>query len=90
MTPIIEAFLVGVIATASITAGLYFLKFWRDTRDSFFLAFAASFTIEGINRVAILFLRRPNEGSPWIYLVRLLAFLLILIAILRKNYGSDA
>ena len=88
MTNTIETFLVGVIATASITAGLFFLKFWRDTRDSFFLAFAASFTIEGLNRAAMLFLQRPNEGSPWIYLVRLFAFLLILIAILRKNYGS--
>jgi uncharacterized membrane protein HdeD (DUF308 family) len=85
----IEAFLVGVIATSSVTAGLFFLKFWRDTRDSFFLAFAASFMIEGINRIAVLLLPRPNEGSPWIYLIRLFAFLLILFAILRKNYGKN-
>jgi hypothetical protein len=76
-----------VIATASVTAGLFFLKFWRDTRDSFFLAFAASFLIEGLNRVSLLFLPRPNEANPWIYLVRLFAFLLILIAIIRKNFG---
>jgi uncharacterized membrane protein len=85
----IEGFLVGVIATASITAGLFFFKFWRDTRDFFFLAFGASFTIEGLNRVGMLFLQRPNEGIPLIYLVRLLAFLLILFAILKKNYGRD-
>ena len=36
----IETFLVGVIATASLVAGLFFLKFWRDTHDSFFLAFS--------------------------------------------------
>lgn len=83
----IEGFLLGVIATASLTAALFFLKFWRDTRDSFFLAFAASFLIEGLNRASFLFLPRPNEGNPWIYLVRLLAFLLILGAIIRKNYG---
>jgi len=83
----IESFLLGVIATASVTASLFFLKFWRDTRDSFFLAFAASFLIEGLNRVSLLFVPRPNEGNPWIYLVRLFAFLLILIAIIRKNYG---
>jgi uncharacterized membrane protein len=86
----IEAFLVGVISTASVTAGLFFLKFWRDTRDSFFLAFSASFMIEGLNRFTVLLLPRPNEGSPWIYLVRLLAFLLILFAILRKNYGKSS
>ena len=82
----IEVFLLGVIATASVTAGLFFLKFWRDTRDGFFLLFAASFFIEGLNRVSMLFLAHPSEGNPWIYLVRLLSFLLILIAILKKNY----
>jgi uncharacterized membrane protein HdeD (DUF308 family) len=83
----IDGFLLGVIATASFTAGAFFLKFWRTTRDSFFLAFAASFLIDGINRSAVLFFDKPNEGSPWVYLVRLLSLLLILAAILRKNYG---
>jgi len=84
----IEGFLLGVIATSSITAGVFFLKFWRATRDSFFLAFAASFIIEGLNRCGILLLQKPNEGSPWIYSVRLLSLLLILAAILKKNYGE--
>lgn len=85
----VEGFLIGVIATASFTAGLYFLKFWRQTRDSFFLAFGVSFLLEGINRIGVLFLRTPSAGNPWIYLVRLVAFLLILAAILRKNYGRN-
>lgn len=85
----IESFLIGVIAISSLLAALFFLKFWRETRDSFFLAFAASFTVEGLSRVAALFLFRPDEGSLWYYLVRLLAFLLILFAILRKNYGRS-
>ena len=83
----IEGFLLGVVATASFVAGLIFLRFWRDTKDSFFLAFAASFTIEGLNRVGYLYLDSPNEGAPWIYAVRLFAFLLILGAILKKNIG---
>jgi uncharacterized membrane protein HdeD (DUF308 family) len=81
-------FLVGVIATCSITASVFFLKFWRQTRDQLFLAFAVSFLIEGLNRVAVLFLEKPNEGSPLIYIVRLFAFLIILAAILKKNYGT--
>ncbi len=86
----IEMFLLGVLAAASITAGVFFLRFWKDTRDLFFLAFAASFIIEGFNRVGLLLSERPNEGSPWIYLVRLLASLLILAAIVHKNYGRNA
>ncbi len=84
----IEGFLLGVIATSSITAGVFFLKFWRHTRDALFLAFAAAFIIEGLNRIAMLALQKPNEGSPWVYVVRLFAFLLILTGILKKNYFS--
>lgn len=85
----IEGFLLGVIVTASLTAGLFFLRFWRSTRDTLFLAFGAAFIIEGLNRVAFLFIDKPNEGSPAIYIVRLLAFLLILAAIIRKNSGRE-
>lgn len=81
----IEGFLLGVIVTASLAAGLYFLKFWKRTRDPLFLAFAAAFIIEGFNRIGFLFVARPNEGSPAIYVVRLLAFLLILFTIIWKN-----
>ena len=82
---VIESFLLGIIVTASLTAGLFFLKFWRATRDPLFLAFSLAFTIEGLNRTAVLLVERPNEGSPGIYAVRLLAFLLILGAIVWKN-----
>lgn len=85
----VEAFLLGALATMFITAGVYFLRFWVDTRDFFFLAFAASFTVEGVSRIFVLFQPKPNESSPWIYAVRLLASLLILAAILKKNYGKN-
>jgi hypothetical protein len=81
----IEGFLLGIIVTTSLIAAMYFLKFWRQTRDVLFLAFGAAFLIEGINRIGFLFVAMPNEGSASIYVVRLLAFLLILGAILYKN-----
>jgi hypothetical protein len=81
----IEGFLLGIIVTASLTAAAYFFKFWRQTKDSLFLAFAIAFFIEGLNRVGFLFVDTPNEAGPTIYAVRLVAFLLILGAIVRKN-----
>jgi hypothetical protein len=81
----IEGFLLGVIVTASLTASLYFLKFWKQTRDVLFLGFAAAFLIEAINRIGRLFAEHPAEGSPAAYAVRALAFLLLLAAILYKN-----
>lgn len=81
----IKGFFLGVIVTASIAAGAFFLKFWKQTRDPLFLAFALAFLIEGFNRIGFLLIETPNEGSPAIYVVRLIAFLVILAAIWRKN-----
>jgi len=77
--------LLGAIAMGSLVIGLLFLRFWRDGRDRLFLLFALSFFVEGINRVALALSPRPDEGSPIFYGVRLLAFLLILAAIVDKN-----
>jgi hypothetical protein len=83
-----NAFLLGLIAMASLTSGLFFLKFWNRSRDPLFLAFAISFLIEAVNRVVVLNLPNPSEASPWTYIVRLLAFAIILTAVIRKNFGN--
>jgi len=82
------SFILGMISAFSFTAAVFFLRFWRDTRDFFFLPFAVFFTVEGCNRIMMMFSAHPNEGSPWIYVLRLFALLLILSGILYKNYGS--
>jgi uncharacterized membrane protein HdeD (DUF308 family) len=84
----VHGFLLGVISAASLIAGLFFLKFWRDTRDTFFVWFAAFFLVESVNRTAFLLLERPSEGHPLIYLIRLFGFVMILVAIYRKNSES--
>lgn len=81
----VEGFLLGVIVTASLAASAFFLKFWRQTRDTLFLGFSAAFAIEGVNRLALLFIEHPDEGNPIIYMVRLFSYLLILAAIINKN-----
>ncbi len=81
-------FLLGAISMASFTASLFFFRFWRETRDFVFLAFAVFFVIEGIDRVATLSIARPNEGNPLLYLARLVGLAFILTAILIKNYGK--
>jgi uncharacterized membrane protein HdeD (DUF308 family) len=77
--------LLGAIAMASVTIGLFFLRFWHKTRDRFFLFFAVAFTLEGINRVLLALNRDATENEPFFYLVRLISFILILIAIVDKN-----
>jgi uncharacterized membrane protein HdeD (DUF308 family) len=82
----VEGFLLGVIATACLTAGMFFLRFWTKTHDRLFLAFSLFFFIDAANRIIFLSLPKPNEGSPWIYFVRLFALVLLLAAIVAKNY----
>lgn len=77
--------LIGAIAMASLVIGTFFLRFWRDGRDRFFLLFACSFFVEGLNRMAQALSESPNEGTLARYGVRFLAFALILAAIHDKN-----
>ena len=82
----IVPFMLGVIAALSFTAAMFFMRFWRETHDFFFIPFAVFFMVEGGNRIALLFFHNPSEGSFWIYFVRFCALLLILFGILQKNY----
>jgi hypothetical protein len=75
----------GAISMASVTIALFFLRFWRNTGDRFFLYFALSFFIEGLHRIYSAALNEAGEDSPLHYLIRLLAYGLILWAILEKN-----
>ncbi len=84
-----DLMLLGAVSMASLIAGLFFLRFWRDTGDRFFLLFGISFLVEGLNRAALGFSSDPNEGRPLFYFVRFLSFLLILIAIVQKNMARD-
>jgi uncharacterized membrane protein HdeD (DUF308 family) len=83
-----DMILTGAIAMASATISLFFFAFWRSTRDRFFLLFGASFLLEGVNRLLIGLSSFRDEDEPLYYLIRLVAYGLILIAILDKNRGN--
>jgi len=83
----IDGFLLGIIVMAALAASGYFFRFWRQTRDLLFLGFACSFLIEGINRIGFLFVANPESGSVTLYTVRVISYLLILVAIANKNRG---
>jgi hypothetical protein len=78
----------GAIVMGYAVAGLFFLRFWRETRDRLFLIFSGAFCILGIQRLVLAFTRDMIEDHTALYLVRLFAFLLILAAIVDKNRSS--
>lgn len=78
-------FLSGAVTAGFAMAALFFARFWRDTRDPLFLSFAIAFLLLGVGQTTLALSAMPDDYRPWVYLLRLAAFLLIVAAILRKN-----
>ena len=85
MNPTLVAFTGGIIAMGYAVAGLFFLRFYARSRDGLFIAFAAAFALMAVNQTLQVVLGIPREEQSPIFLLRLTAFVLIIIAILRKN-----
>ncbi|RYD43421.1 MAG: hypothetical protein EOP83_31825 [Verrucomicrobiaceae bacterium] len=82
-------FLSGAVAFGFFLAALFFLRFWRRTRDELFIAFAIAFALLGIGQGAVMLAYNFLEERSWAYLPRLAAFALILVAIVRKNQSRN-
>jgi hypothetical protein len=83
--PILAAFTAGALTLGWLAIGVFFLKFWRRTGDGLFLAFAIAFALLATNQAVPVLFGVPSEDQGYIYLLRLAAFLLIILAVLRKN-----
>lgn len=80
----------SALGMAYLTIALFFLKFWRPTRDRLFAMFATAFFLLAVQRFLLSVFREWSEDSVWLYGLRLLAFVLILWAIADKNRGTQA
>ena len=81
-------YLHGALMMGCFVIGLKFLKYWRLSRDRFFVFFASAFWIFAIGWGLRAFLEIGDEHGHFAYLPRLLSFLLILVAIFDKNRRS--
>jgi hypothetical protein len=81
-----NAVLAGAIAMALAVAGLFFYRFWRKTNDRIFALFSLSFFVLAVNRVAGVFLGQSH--GDYLFWVRLLAFTIILVAVIDKNRST--
>lgn len=78
-------FLSGAAVFGFFICGLLFLRFWRRTGDQLFLAFALAFPLLGTGQALLVLADMPTEEAEPIYLLRLVAFGIIILSILRKN-----
>lgn len=82
------SFVQAIAATAAWVCGLFFLRFWRESRDRLFLLFGAAFFLLALCWALLGLFSPAEETRPYIYAIRLAAFLLIIGAILDKNRGA--
>jgi hypothetical protein len=84
MAPI-DLYISGIITKGYLVAGLFFLRFWRRSADGLFLAFALAFWLLALNTGVAGLGGVSREELSYVYLLRLAAFSLIIIAIIRNN-----
>lgn len=78
-------FVWGLITMGYLIAGLFFLRFWSRTRDRLFGAFAIAFWLLAANQGLVAVSGVPREEQTWFYLLRLVAFVAIIAAVVEKN-----
>jgi hypothetical protein len=64
---------------------MYFFSFWRRLRERLFLSFGIAFSLLALNQLLLFVLGVADERGNYAYLLRVLAFVLILAAIVEKN-----
>lgn len=75
----------AISATAAAAAGVFFFGFWQDTRDRLFLLFAWAFWLLSLSWLMLAFVNPTDETRPYVYAIRLVAFVLIIAATIDKN-----
>lgn len=78
-------FLHGLSSMGCIVAALFFVRFWRSTHDRLFILFGMAFALLALNRAALALSHPTAESTPYFYLARLAAFVLIAFAVVDKN-----
>lgn len=81
-------YLAGAITLGYLVVSGFFLRFWRKTADRLFLAFGLAFAFLALNQIASTYFEAGDERTLYGYALRVLGFILILVAIVDKNLAS--
>lgn len=87
--PDVYHFLSGAAALASALVALFFLRFYKKTGERLFGMFAAAFSLLALERVILVAVQLEDELKGAVYLLRLAAFVLILVAVAEKNRAAS-
>lgn len=77
-------FLQGGTFVASLAVALFFLRFWRMSREPLFAVLAGAFAVFAVNRLLLTVLE-SEDRRLWVYATRAVVFALIAGAVVAKN-----
>ncbi|HEV2629293.1 MAG TPA: DUF5985 family protein [Pseudolabrys sp.] len=83
-------FLSGMVTAGYLVAALFFFRFWRRTKDSLFANFSIAFLLFASGQFGSIWFDGQHDDNTWIFLLRLAGFVLLLVAIVRKNFTPAA
>jgi hypothetical protein len=85
----IDGMISGALGAGFLIAAMFFLRFWRRAGEGLFLAFAGAFALMAVVQVLPVLLGIPQEERGGVFLIRLAAFVLIIVAVLAKNLKRE-
>ncbi|MGQ0652090.1 MAG: DUF5985 family protein [Betaproteobacteria bacterium] len=83
-----SAFLSGAVTFGYLIGALFFVRFWRRSADRLFLWFAIAFILLALNQFLAHVLNVISEPYSFVYGIRVLAFVLIIVAVVEKNTAN--
>jgi hypothetical protein len=89
MTHDLTIFLQGLSSMGAYASSLFFFRFWRDSRDSLFAFFGASFLLLGLSWMLLALIAPADDTRPYVYGLRLIAFALIIVGTVLKNRAAS-
>jgi hypothetical protein len=88
MNTLLASFLSGLITMGFVIAALFFFRFWKKTQDTLFVTFGLAFLLLALNQALIGLSDVSGEERSLLYIPRLAAFALLIVAIVGKNIGG--
>ncbi|HEY3654076.1 MAG TPA: DUF5985 family protein [Steroidobacteraceae bacterium] len=84
-----RSFLWGALTVETVVAALFFVRYWCVSGDRFFGYFALAFGFMALNWISVSTIDPKLEVTHYAYLLRLVAFVLIIAGILDKNRRNE-
>ncbi len=79
----------SMTAMACFGVAVCFARFWWQTTDRLFAFFAVAFALFGANTVLLAAINPAHESRHLLYLLRLAAFVVIIVGVIDKNRGPS-